>query len=610
MKRFIFLLLCITLLSSLSAQETKFKEYSYSEFFDLVANEKDSVFQLNDALIKYNEKTDSIFLFSKTISNSNEPVFESARKDTIHIYKQLRLNNVHFVIQSGEKYAGLYLIHFHKKVYIINSWNIILSNCIFDDEFYFSQNGIKLDLQELRSNMPDVFFVKNLFQKGVRTYSGNMLMTENANLRNSSDINFYNCTIYSLDKKFYGLHSIFSFINGISLNIVNTKFEGKGEVRILFQNGRYLSLKRNLFPEQIVQLTVNSDEDPAGTGLDISENEFENTVMCGISTFSDKLIIDYDQFKKGIVYYGSYFNMSDSIDNFRDNLYSQAMLDTYLNKFRVENSRAFREESKMLGQFYDKYKGEHDTENANKVYVDLKDLETQRLAYHYKTHPTFDTFFTLKINQFLKLFSAYGTKPSKAIIFSLYVILLFALIYLFFPNSWDSHGKHRIIHRYTFFMKYLNRNQGIHEVYLEEKEPELLAYENFRKMLKESEQTVPRFFVATALPLYKWALSGTKLTASLLSRFDVLKGTWQEVPPSHRWWKVILLVGAFLIAIAYDIIIKILNALMLSINTFTTLGFGEIPIKGLPRYLAIIQGFIGWFMLTIFSVSLISQLLN
>ena len=35
-----------------------------------------------------------------------------------------------------------------------------------------------------------------------------------------------------------------------------------------------------------------------------------------------------------------------------------------------------------------------------------------------------------------------------------------------------------------------------------------------------------------------------------------------------------------------------------------------IPIKGLPCYLAILQGFIGWFMLTIFSVSLISQLLN
>jgi len=52
------------------------------------------------------------------------------------------------------------------------------------------------------------------------------------------------------------------------------------------------------------------------------------------------------------------------------------------------------------------------------------------------------------------------------------------------------------------------------------------------------------------------------------------------------------------------------NALMLSINTFTTLGFGEIPIKGLPRYLTIIQGFIGWFMLSIFSVSIITQLLK
>jgi hypothetical protein len=62
--------------------------------------------------------------------------------------------------------------------------------------------------------------------------------------------------------------------------------------------------------------------------------------------------------------------------------------------------------------------------------------------------------------------------------------------------------------------------------------------------------------------------------------------------------------------IILDLFVKFLNALTLSINTFTTLGFGEIPIKGIPRYLAIIEGFIGWFMLTIFSVSLISQLLN
>ncbi|HHZ65452.1 MAG TPA: hypothetical protein EYN38_09000 [Flavobacteriales bacterium] len=45
-------------------------------------------------------------------------------------------------------------------------------------------------------------------------------------------------------------------------------------------------------------------------------------------------------------------------------------------------------------------------------------------------------------------------------------------------------------------------------------------------------------------------------------------------------------------------------------NTFTTLGFGEIPVKGIGRYIAILEGFLVWFLLSIFSVSLISQILQ
>ncbi|MBW8049514.1 MAG: two pore domain potassium channel family protein [Cytophagales bacterium] len=56
-------------------------------------------------------------------------------------------------------------------------------------------------------------------------------------------------------------------------------------------------------------------------------------------------------------------------------------------------------------------------------------------------------------------------------------------------------------------------------------------------------------------------------------------------------------------------IISLINALTLSLNSFTTLGFGRIPTKGLARYVCIIQGFIGWFLLTIFTVSLINQVL-
>ena len=347
---------------------------------------------------------------------------------------------------------------------------------------------------------------------------------------------------------------------------------------------------------------------------EISKNTFGNTLLVSFDP-SGKLVFDWDQLKNGLISNFNYQRSLRKLNTSPDFDYFESMVDPkyiskYFNEYRIENTEAFREESKLYGQFYKKYKEEQDIETANKVYIDLKDLQTARYKYQYHDNPSFKTFFTWKINQFLKVFSAYGTEPARAIIFSLYVILVFALIYLFFPNSWDKHGKNRIIDRYTFFMKYMNKNAGIHEVYLDDKKSELLQYDEFKKVIETSGKTVPKFFSATALPLYKWAVSGTRFSAALLKRFDIMKGTWMELPKSKRIWKSFLLIGAFLIALVYDIFIKMLNALMLSINTFTTLGFGEIPIKGLPRYLAIIQGFIGWFMLTIFSVSLISQLLN
>lgn len=55
--------------------------------------------------------------------------------------------------------------------------------------------------------------------------------------------------------------------------------------------------------------------------------------------------------------------------------------------------------------------------------------------------------------------------------------------------------------------------------------------------------------------------------------------------------------------------LSLINALTLSLNAFVTLGFGTIPTKGLARYVCIIQGFIGWFLLSIFTVALINQVL-
>lgn len=56
--------------------------------------------------------------------------------------------------------------------------------------------------------------------------------------------------------------------------------------------------------------------------------------------------------------------------------------------------------------------------------------------------------------------------------------------------------------------------------------------------------------------------------------------------------------------------LSLLNAFTLSLNSFVTLGFGTIPTKGLARYVCILQGFIGWFLLSIFTVALINQVLT
>lgn len=55
--------------------------------------------------------------------------------------------------------------------------------------------------------------------------------------------------------------------------------------------------------------------------------------------------------------------------------------------------------------------------------------------------------------------------------------------------------------------------------------------------------------------------------------------------------------------------VSLVNAMTLSLNSFVTLGFGSIPTSGLARYICILQGFIGWFLLSVFTASLINQVL-
>jgi len=569
----------------------------------MIELENDSIFILKNALIIDNEDY---------ASETKLPQSTRTINDTIYVNKKLELENVHFIQGEGDTPDFLNRIVFNKDVILLNTTAAFFKNCIFKGNI------------DIKSDKPLDATIEEA-EKQVFEYN-NTIGFSNCIIRDNLLIDIISIEVYEPLSVYVGNSKIYAKSNQSSIEIAvnnirsiifeNNKIFGDSFFNFFIDTANETYIANNNFGNvrlDFLKASINSAQICA-----FEDNIFNTDLFLTIDHFNPDHVYRWNQWKNKVVTnYGYTIYMQYILDNdstksllFNDIFQNDSIFDTYKNKFRFENDKAYKYEMRLLGNFYDFYKAQHDIEFASDVYVELKNLETKRFKYLYHKNPSFDSFFTWKINSFLSVFSAYGTKPSNAIIFSFYVIIIFGFIYLFFPNSWDKHGRNRIINRYSFFIKYMNTNSGIHQVYLDDKNEQLMEYEEFKKFIESSNKTIPSFFTVTALPLYKWAISGTKLTAAFLRKIDIVNGSWNDLPSGKRFWKLILLIGAFLVAIVYDVFIKVLNALMLSLNTFTTLGFGEIPIKGLPRYLAIIQGFIGWFMLTIFSVSLISQLLN
>ena len=114
------------------------------------------------------------------------------------------------------------------------------------------------------------------------------------------------------------------------------------------------------------------------------------------------------------------------MNQFKTNFYSGAALDNYVRvipddeyqktfndsfrshyrkTIRIQNADIYAGEAALKGILYRHYRDKFDMANANAVYINLKDFETKRLEYLFDTHPSFDSFFQWKVNQFLKVFS-------------------------------------------------------------------------------------------------------------------------------------------------------------------------------------------------------------
>ena len=177
---------------------------------------------------------------------------------------------------------------------------------------------------------------------------------------------------------------------------------------------------------------------------------------------------------------------------------------------------------KSYAQLQRIYQNNGDRPSYNASYVEMRNMETEKSKYDFKLGPGIKTFFEWRLNVFLRRFCNYGTSPVKALLYSILVMIIFAVLYFFFPS-----GDHRIRIRALISKKQQNQ----------------IDSSTFNKLIRQ-----------------------------LLN--------------------------------------QVMDAVATSMNAFVTLGYGQMPVKGIGKYLAVLEGLIGWFLLSIFSVSLISQILQ
>jgi len=279
-------------------------------------------------------------------------------------------------------------------------------------------------------------------------------------------------------------------------------------------------------------------------------------------------------------------------------------------KEELADEKLYNEYITSYKKFFSVFKNKGDLKSANACYAEMKDTETRRLKYFYTTEGGVDNYLNYKLNVFLKFFAEYGTSPITSVKISGWVILIFAFFYFFFYSEWDKINRKFLINKGEKLLSYFNSEQNLEELYSDKHKEDLSTFTQFKRHIKESKTQVPFFFMLFLKPLYWVAVLKLKGNKALYKRIEFLQGRWVDLTIGKK-----LLIGSFtfLTILTYGfylIAIRSLNSLILSINTFTTLGFGDIPVIGISRYVAILEGFLGWFLLSIFSVSLISQILQ
>jgi len=256
------------------------------------------------------------------------------------------------------------------------------------------------------------------------------------------------------------------------------------------------------------------------------------------------------------------------------------------------------------------YHDRGDINSANKSYVEIKTLETRRQKQLLEANWDLNVYINYKLNVFLSFFSDYATNPGKSLIQSLWVLLIFSILYMFSFSDWDGMNYKYYLSQFTLFAKYVKNNKSVDEIYTYKINPHQDIMQEVKEKYLDAGKDIPRTLRVFGKPLHFLGKIRFEMMPKLIRLFNFQPKSWKSLNAGEKLYSGII---ATLILISYAIyvlIVKFINAFILSLNSFVVIGFGMLPDRGLAMYLSIIEGIIGWFLLTIFTITLLSQVLQ
>lgn len=381
MRYFLLTIGLILPILSFAQEEIEYKEYSYSELFQMIEAEEDTVFKLSYAKIIFNPKTDSLFAYTKK-PDSFVPV-QGVRTDTLHIYKAINLQNVDF---DGP--TVFHLVFFHESVSIRDSKNIIILNSIFEKKVEI----ISVPGRSREENY-GATILDSKFQAGARIRLAHMkgsylVLINNSFYGRITEIGHFGEGILALRSN--RLASDLTAITGAT-TLGQYTFGNKSNMELLGNNfeGSKLSLKLESAGIEFLKIAKNRTNKRIGLAID-NFTAKSNWINWGLfnSGIYDNEIFEYWMTNSG----SDFFDRKGYIPE--GEYLSERNIKYYFDTVRVQDIDVYNAELAIRDKFYDFFKDRHDTESANFVYIEIKDLETERLAYLYQQNPNFKSFFT------------------------------------------------------------------------------------------------------------------------------------------------------------------------------------------------------------------------